>query len=45
MFFGLSAENIKEAEFQICKDIAFFSEGHIKISTWNIANKLVEDKL
>lgn len=40
---GLSSENIKEAEFQICKDITFFSEGHIKISTWNIANKLVED--
>ena len=40
---GLTFENIKEAESQICKDISFFQEEHIKISIWNIANKLVAD--
>jgi predicted nucleic acid-binding protein len=40
---GLSIENVREAEFQICKDITFISEEQIKASAWNIAWKLTFD--
>jgi predicted nucleic acid-binding protein len=40
---GLSIDQVKEAEFQIYKDITFISEEQIKISTWAIAEKLVAD--
>jgi predicted nucleic acid-binding protein len=40
---GLTIEEIKEAEFQICKDITFISEEQIKKSAWNAATKLVAD--
>ncbi len=39
----LSLNQIKEAEFQIYKDITFISEEQIKISTWLAAEKLVSD--
>ncbi len=38
---GLSLPQIKEAEFQICKDIIFISEEQIKTSVWILAEKLV----
>lgn len=31
---GMDTEQIREAEFQICKDINFISEEQIKKSTW-----------
>ena len=40
---GLNLEQVHEAEFQICKDIFFISEGQIKQSTWKISEKLVAD--
>ena len=40
---GLTSEQVREAEFQICKDIIFISEEQIKQSTWLTAEKLVAD--
>lgn len=40
---GLTIENVKEAEFQICKDITFISEEQIKLAAWISAVQLVKD--
>jgi predicted nucleic acid-binding protein len=40
---GMTVEQVRESEFQICKDINFISEEQIKLSTWLIAEKLVAD--
>lgn len=40
---GMSLEQVREAEFQICKDVHFISEEQIKLSTWKTAEKLVAD--
>lgn len=39
----LSIEQVKEAEFQVSKEITFISEEQIKLSTWANAEKLVLD--
>ena len=39
----LTIEQVKEAEFQVYKDITFISEEQIKLSIWEIAEKLVID--
>lgn len=39
----LTIEQVKEAEFQVYKDIIFISEEQIKFSTWESAEKLVND--
>ena len=40
---GMAVEQVREAEFQICKDITFISEEQIKESIWLAAEKLVAD--
>jgi predicted nucleic acid-binding protein len=40
---GMTADQVREAEFQICKDINFISEEQIKNSFWLSAEKLVAD--
>ncbi len=40
---GMTIEQVREAEFQICKDITFISEEQIKEATWLAADKLVSD--
>lgn len=40
---GLTILQVQEAEFQIYQGIKFISEEQIKISTWEIAEKLVSD--
>lgn len=40
---GLTILQVQETEFQIYQDIIFISEEQIKISTWEIAEKLVSD--
>jgi predicted nucleic acid-binding protein len=40
---GMTLEQVREAEFQIYKDITFISEEQIKQSTWLSAEKLVAD--
>lgn len=40
---GLTSEQVRESEFQVCKDITFISEEQIKHSTWLAAEKLVAD--
>ena len=40
---GLTIEQVQEAEFQVYKDIKFISEEQIKVTTWEIAEKLVAD--
>ena len=40
---GLKIDQIREAEFQICKDMKFISEEQIKEATWIAAVKLVAD--
>ena len=40
---GLTIEQVWEAEFQLYQDITFISEEQIKVSTWEIAEKLVSD--
>jgi predicted nucleic acid-binding protein len=40
---GLTILQVQEAEFQIYQGITFISEEQIKISTWEIAEKLVSD--
>lgn len=40
---GLTILQVQEAEFQIYQDITFISEEQIKVSTWEIAEKLVFD--
>jgi predicted nucleic acid-binding protein len=39
---GLSEEQVREAEFQVCKHIRFMSEEQIKKSAWESAAILVE---
>ncbi len=40
---GMTIEQVREAEFQVCKDIIFISEEQIKKTTWLLAEKLVAD--
>ena len=40
---GMTVEQVREAEFQICQDITFISEEQIKESIWMAAEKLVAD--
>ena len=40
---GMTVEQVREAEFQICKDITFISEEQIKLTAWIAAEKLVAD--
>jgi predicted nucleic acid-binding protein len=40
---GMTLEQVREAEFQIYKDITFISEEQIKQSAWLSAEKLVAD--
>ena len=39
----MNVEQVREAEFQICKDINFISEEQIKLTAWLFAEKLVAD--
>ena len=39
----LSLEQVREAEYQLCKSITFISEEQINPSNWLYANKLVSD--
>lgn len=39
----MDIKQIREAEFQICKDINFISEEQIKELLWHAAEKLVSD--
>lgn len=39
----MTLDEIRESEFQVCKDIIFISEEQIKKSTWLSAMKLVSD--
>lgn len=39
----MTAEQVRESEFQICKEITFISEEQIKETFWLAANKLVAD--
>ena len=40
---GLTSEQVRESEFQVCKDITFISEEQIRLSTWLESEKLVAD--
>lgn len=40
---GLSLEEVRESEFQVCQDIVFISEEQIKHTTWLTAENLVAD--
>lgn len=40
---GLTSEQVRESEFQVCKDITFISEEQIRLSTWIESEKLVAD--
>jgi predicted nucleic acid-binding protein len=40
---GLSFEEVRESESQVCKDISFISEEQIQTSSWAFAEKLVAD--
>ena len=40
---GMTLEQVREAEFQICSDITFLSEEQIKQSIWHWAERLVAD--
>jgi predicted nucleic acid-binding protein len=40
---GMTSEQVRESEFQVCKDITFISEEQIKHSSWLSAEKLVAD--
>jgi predicted nucleic acid-binding protein len=40
---NMTLDEIRESEFQVCKDIIFISEEQIKKSTWLSAMKLVSD--
>lgn len=40
---GLNIDQIRESEFHIYKGITFISEEQIKVSTWHLAEKLVEN--
>jgi len=39
----MSLEQVRESEFQVCKDITFISEEQIRLSTWLESEKLVAD--
>jgi predicted nucleic acid-binding protein len=39
----MSMDHIREAEYQICKEISFISEEQIKKATWLSAHSLVSD--
>lgn len=40
---GMSLEQVRESEFQVCKDITFISEEQIRLATWLESEKLVAD--
>lgn len=40
---GLTYDQVRESEFQVCKDITFISEEQIRLSTWLESEKLVVD--
>jgi len=40
---GMDLEQVRESEFQVCKDITFISEEQIRLSTWLESEKLVAD--
>ena len=40
---SMALEQVRESEFQVCKEITFISEEQIKQSTWLTAEKLVAD--
>lgn len=40
---GMTIEAVREAEFQICKDITFISEEQIKPTIWSSSEELVAD--
>jgi len=40
---GMTIEQVREAEYQVCRDIKFISEEQIKQSAWIAAEKLVAD--
>lgn len=40
---GMTTEQVREAEYQIYKEITFISEEQIKLSAWLAAEKLVAD--
>jgi predicted nucleic acid-binding protein len=40
---GLKIEEIKESEFQVCKNVIFISEEQIKSNLWKAAEKLTID--
>lgn len=40
---GMTTEQVREAEYQIYKEITFISEEQIKLSAWFAAEKLVAD--
>jgi predicted nucleic acid-binding protein len=40
---GLTIDQVRESEFQICKDLKFISEEQIKETAWIAAEKLVAD--
>ncbi|MBK9025268.1 MAG: hypothetical protein IPL69_15200 [Saprospiraceae bacterium] len=40
---GMDSDQVREAEFHICKGVKFISEEQIKESTWIAAEKLVID--
>ena len=39
----MALEQVRESEFQVCKDITFISEEQIRLSTWLESEKLVAD--
>lgn len=39
----MALEQVRESEFQACKDITFISEEQIRLSTWLESEKLVAD--
>lgn len=40
---SMALEQVRESEFQVCKDITFISEEQIRLSTWLESEKLVAD--
>lgn len=39
----MTLEQVRESEFQVCKDITFISEEQIRLSTWLESEKMVAD--
>jgi predicted nucleic acid-binding protein len=40
---GMELQQVKEAEYQVCRNIRFISEEQIRPGLWKIAEKLVSD--